>query len=100
MNDIGKNIRRLREKADMSQEELGRKLGKTRSAVSQYEAGKIVPRMGVIEDLAAIFRVLVRLYRFMSQDDRETLLKTARSFAALTGVDRIGSERAVGRSMR
>ncbi|WP_303202521.1 LexA family protein [Raoultibacter timonensis] len=57
MASISNNIKRLREKADMSQEELGAKLGKTRSAISQYESGKIIPRMGVIEDLATLFRV-------------------------------------------
>lgn len=57
MTSIKDNIKRLRENAGLSQEELGDKIGKTRSAVSQYESGKIVPRMGVIEDLAAVFRV-------------------------------------------
>lgn len=57
MSRIGKNIRRLRENADMSMEELGERVGKTRSAVSQYENDKIVPRMGVIEDMAEVFGV-------------------------------------------
>ena len=57
MRKIGENIKRLREEAGMSQEQLAEKLDKTRSAVSQYENGKIVPRMGVIEDLATIFSV-------------------------------------------
>lgn len=54
---IGKNIKRLRMDAGMSQEQLGKLLGKTRSAVSYYESDTIVPRMGVIEKLAAIFNV-------------------------------------------
>ena len=54
---IGGNIKRLRVEAGMSQEQLGKLLGKTRSAVSYYESDTIVPRMGVIEDLAAIFNV-------------------------------------------
>lgn len=57
MASIKDNIKRLREQSGLSQEELGVKIGKTRSAVSQYESGKIVPRMGVIEDLAVIFQV-------------------------------------------
>lgn len=57
MGDIGQNIRRMRERADMSQEELAVKIGKTRSAVSQYESGRIIPRMGVIEDIADLFNV-------------------------------------------
>lgn len=57
MSSIGWNIKDLRERRGMSQEELADKIGKTRSAVSQYESGKIVPRMGVIEDLASVFGV-------------------------------------------
>lgn len=57
MSTIGENIQKLRESADLSQTQLGSKIGKTRSAVSQYESGKIIPRMGVIEDLATVFRV-------------------------------------------
>lgn len=57
MYKIGENIKKLRNEAGMSQDQLAEKLEKTRSAVSQYESGKIVPRMGVIEDLAAIFNV-------------------------------------------
>lgn len=57
MAAIKDNVKELRERAGYSQEELGAKLGKTRSAVSQYESGKIIPRMGVIEELASIFGV-------------------------------------------
>lgn len=57
MSTIGENIQKLRESADLSQTQLGSRIGKTRSAVSQYESGKIIPRMGVIEDLATVFRV-------------------------------------------
>lgn len=57
MSDISYAIVKLREKNGMSQQQLADKLGKTRSAVSQYESGKIVPKMGVIEDLARIFGV-------------------------------------------
>lgn len=54
---IGQNIQRLRKEAGISQEKLGELIGKTRSAVSYYEKGTIIPRMGVIEDLAAVFGV-------------------------------------------
>lgn len=57
MGEIRDAIISLREKSGMSQQELADKLGKTRSAVSQYESGKIIPKMGVIEDLAEIFGV-------------------------------------------
>lgn len=54
---IGQNIKRLRKEAGLSQEKLAKMLGKTRSAVSYYESDTIIPRMGVIEELAAIFNV-------------------------------------------
>ena len=57
MAEIKDNIRRLRLEANLSQEALGKKLGKTRAAVSQYESGKTIPRMGVIEELSKIFGV-------------------------------------------
>ena len=57
MRTIGQNIRRLRTDAGMSQAKLGELLGKTSSAVSYYESDTIIPRMGVIEDLARIFNV-------------------------------------------
>ncbi len=57
MAAIHDNIKALREHAGYSQEDLGKKIGKTRSAISQYESGKIIPRMGVIENLATVFNV-------------------------------------------
>ena len=57
MSEIGENIRKLRESADMSQSQLASRIGKTRSTISQYESGKITPRMGVIERLSGIFNV-------------------------------------------
>lgn len=54
---VADNIKRLRNNAGWSQEKLAEMLGKTRSAVSQYESGKIIPRMGVVEDLANLFGV-------------------------------------------
>lgn len=53
MGTIGENIKLHRTNADLSQEALGKKIGKTRSAISQYESGLTYPRMGVIEDMAA-----------------------------------------------
>lgn len=40
MRDIGKNIRTLREKKGMTQEELAQALFVTRQTVSNYETGR------------------------------------------------------------
>ena len=70
---IGKNIKRLRKEAGLSQEKLAQMLGKTRSAVSYYESDTIIPRMGVIEELASIFNV-----------SKTEIIDTAPSFGKLT----------------
>ena len=108
MAGIGENIRKLREERGMSQEQLARAIGKSRSAVSQYETDVNIPRMGVIEDLAKVFlvskseilgdnrksnelnydeRQLLDMYRRMDDAHRSTLLETARAFSALNGGD-------------
>lgn len=43
MRDIGKNIRTLREKKGMTQEELAQALFVTRQTVSNYETGRSRP---------------------------------------------------------
>ena len=120
MSDIGKHIKRLRTGAGMSQSELGARIGKTRSAISQYESGKIIPRMGVIENIAAVFSVdkveiigkpkkslgldlspdereLVALYRNMEPRLQALTMENARSFAALSEKDGAGDTRDVAR---
>lgn len=54
---VGQNIKRLRIRAGLSQEELAQKIGKTRSMISQYESDRYLPRMGTVERLAAAFGV-------------------------------------------
>ena len=99
MASIGTNIKRFRLRSGLSQEQLAERVGKTRSAISQYESGKIVPRMGVIEDLASVFLVdkmelletgeksssltedeqeLLFIYRQVDPDERELILAHAK----------------------
>lgn len=54
---IGKNIRDLRLNNDMTQAELGEKIGVTYMAVSQWENDRAEPRMGAIERMSQIFSV-------------------------------------------
>lgn len=54
---IAKNIKRLRESRDMTQEELAKAIGMSRPAVTQWETGWSQPRMGTIEKLADFFKV-------------------------------------------
>ena len=56
--DTGSKIKRLREQADMTQEELGKLLGVKRAAINKYESGLVVNLKGsTIEKLCKIFNV-------------------------------------------
>jgi repressor LexA len=54
---IGANIRRLRERASLSQVEIAEIAGVTPTAVSAWETGVRTPRMGPINKIAEYFRV-------------------------------------------
>ena len=106
--EIAENIKKLRQMSGMSQEQLAKRIGKSRSAVSQYESGEIIPRMGVIEDIADVFNVrksviigessvpfmfsdmsddereLVKFYRIMSPEYKSMMMKNAVAYAEMT----------------
>ena len=101
---IGDNIRTLRLAHNMTQEELGKRLGLTAMAISQWENGRAVPRMGAVEDMASLFGVkksaiiddvtyttvtlssdedeLLSIFRSMDSRARADLLNLARSLSA------------------
>lgn len=54
---VGTNIKRLRDRAGMTQEELADKLGVARSTVTQWENGWSNPRMRMVQKLAGVFHV-------------------------------------------
>ena len=56
---LAENIRKYRERAGLDQTELAAKVGRTNGAVSQWEAGRAIPRMPMINTLAGIFGVTV-----------------------------------------
>lgn len=54
MRDIGKNIKDLRIRKNMTQDELAEKLFVTRQTVSNYETGKSRPDIDMLEQIAAV----------------------------------------------
>ena len=57
MFDFGLRIRGLREQRKMSQEELGRRVGRSKSVISSYENNIKIPPLDILVQIAAIFNV-------------------------------------------
>ena len=57
MFDVGLRIRELREQRKMSQEELGRRVGRSKSVISNYENNIKIPPLDILIQIAVIFNV-------------------------------------------
>ena len=73
MRDIGKNIRTLRERKGMTQEELAQALFVTRQTVSNYETGKSRPDIDMLVSIAQVLETDVNqvLYGLPPEQDRQ-----------------------------
>lgn len=54
---IADNIKRIRSSSGLSQEEFGKIAGVSSMAVSQWENGRAVPRMGAVQKIADYFHI-------------------------------------------
>lgn len=57
MFDFGLRLRQQREKYNMSQEALGRRVGRSKSVISSYENNLKVPPLDILTQMAALFNV-------------------------------------------
>ncbi len=57
MFDFGLRIRELREQHKLSQEQLGRKIDRSKSVISSYENNIKVPPLEILTKIAVIFNV-------------------------------------------
>lgn len=57
MFDFGMRLRELRIKSKMSQEELGNKIDRSKSVVSNYENNIMMPPSDILVQMAVIFNV-------------------------------------------
>lgn len=55
--DFGERLKRLRTAEGLTQAELGRRIGRTVTAISKYESGAMKPTLEIAVDLAFQFRV-------------------------------------------
>ena len=54
---IGENIRHARQKAGLTQKELGEKLGISQAAVGQFESDKANPKIETLQKIAAALNI-------------------------------------------
>ena len=57
MYDFGLRLKRLREKHNLSQSQVAKRLGITRAAISSYENNISLPSVNVLAELALLYRV-------------------------------------------
>ena len=87
MRDIGKNIRSLRVKRNMSQDQLAEALHVTRQTVSNYETGRSRPDVEMLTALATALDADVREILYgPAETDRTAQLRHLAAGAVVSGV--------------
>lgn len=90
MRDIGKNIRDLRTRKNMTQDTLAEKLFVTRQTVSNYETGKSRPDIDMLVRIAEVLEADIHhlLYGIQPSVDKEKVrhLILGGSLSALSGI--------------
>lgn len=57
MNTLGENMKKYRIKMKLTQEDIAKKINKTRETYSRYETGTLKPDIDTLIELADIFQV-------------------------------------------
>jgi transcriptional regulator with XRE-family HTH domain len=83
--DLGARIRNLRLSRKWTLEALARGVGRSKSAISQIESGKVEPSLQTLRRLAATFRTpIATLFETVSAVDNRVLRRDARKGFRLT----------------
>lgn len=77
-NKFGVNLRILRKKNKLTLEELGKELGISKSAISDYENGHTSPSLGICENLCNFFGI--GLTEMQNSDFMELSLEQIQNF--------------------
>lgn len=70
MADIGRNIRAIREKSKITQDELAEKLFVSRQTVSNYETGKSKPDIDMLMRISEVMDVDIHYLLYGTRDDQ------------------------------
>lgn len=83
MAEIGANIRSCRTEKDMTMEELGKAIGKSQSAVADYEKGRVdIPASSLIKIAEALEVHPAKLFGMQTADEQFKPDTTLRIFSA------------------
>lgn len=85
--EIGKQIKNLRLKLNISQERFGKRIGLSGKTISAYEKGKIIPPLEVLNKISEEFDV-----NFVKKSNREIERKIAEMQKALIDLQNIFKE--------
>lgn len=72
MYDFGLRLKQLREKHNLSQSQVAKRLGITRAAISSYENNISLPSVNVLAELALLYRVSTDY--LLGLDNRTTIV--------------------------
>lgn len=86
--EIGKNLRRLRSRAGLTQQEIADKLDVSRVAIGQWESEKSMPRKANLEQLAELFDTTVA--DLMGEDATEAAISGTSRMVPLLGFAHMG----------
>lgn len=86
--EIGKNLRRLRSRAGLTQQEIADKLDVSRVAIGQWESEKSMPRKANLEQLAELFDTTVA--DLMGEDAAEAAISGTSRMVPLLGFAHMG----------
>ncbi len=64
--EIGEQLKKLREKLNISQDRFGKRIGVTGKTVSAYETGKIIPSLDILKKISVEYNVT-----FFRKNNRE-----------------------------
>jgi len=79
MNEIGSNIKKLRKKAHLTQEQLAEKIGVERVTIVRYETGIFKPSNKYLMMLANVFGCTTDYLNGISGPDNESSIINARN---------------------
>lgn len=76
MSNLGKKLKELRDKKELSQQAVGKELGVSDVTIGRYERGERIPNIFIIKELSRIYGASIM--EILDEDERNTIIKHSR----------------------